>query len=139
MEKVDELEKLLREWIKIEEDAINKLSEKEKLSKNVVANLLLHEIIIDSTSHINMLEAIIDVINGKVDTKATIEVSLEEIRDHIRMEEKALDFAKKTIEKINNKAVKLLLQHIIEDEERHHEILEKLAKNFLKATSKSTS
>jgi rubrerythrin len=80
-----------------------------------------------------------DVLHGKVDTKATIGVSLKEIHDHMKMEEKALDFAKEAVEKINNKAVKLLLQHIIEDEEKHHEILERLAKNFIKATSKSTS
>jgi len=134
-EKTDELEKLLKEWIKIEEDVIGKLSEKEKLSKNVVANLLLHELIIDSMSHINMLQTIIEVIHGKVDSKETIGVSLEEIRNHINMEEKALEFANEAIEKIDNKVVKLLLQHIADDEKRHHQILEELAKNFLKVTA----
>ena len=134
-EKTDELEKLLKEWIKIEEDVIGKLSEKEKLSKNVVANLLLHELIIDSMSHINMLQTIIEVIHGKVDSKETIGVSLEEIRNHINMEEKALEFANEALEKIDNKVVKLLLQHIADDEKRHHQILEELAKNFLKVTA----
>jgi rubrerythrin len=127
---------LITKQIAIENTAEKEMSEQEKKVDTVAAKLLLLEVRLDSYKHAKILEAILNVmgerteplwesrIKGYTDS-LTIKKRLEK---HIEQEKHALQQIEEVIKETKDEAIKLLLQHILEDEKKHHKIFETIIK-----------
>ena len=68
----------------------------------------------------------------KVDSYVDKLVVKRELERHIGMEQNALDLVKEEIDQTNDEGIKLLLQHIADDEDRHHTLLRTIVNNSYK-------
>ncbi|MDH5448318.1 MAG: hypothetical protein OEY24_01830 [Candidatus Bathyarchaeota archaeon] len=134
----ENLVKLIREQIKIEKNFATTIDEQIKNIRNVAAKLLLLETQKDSEKHAMILEGILDVISQKdakrlwdtlVDSYVDPLVVRRSLEDHIKTETAMLEHVKKEIKETEDKGIKLLLEHVASDEEKHHRILQTVIKH----------
>jgi bacterioferritin (cytochrome b1) len=135
------LVKLLKEQLKIERNFVTTIESQIKNVHNVAAKLLLLETQKDSEKHAMILEGILEVISQE-DAKPLWDTLLDSYVDklvvktnlerHIKTENAMIDLVKKEIKGTEDEGIKLLLQHIASDEEKHHEILQTVIKQAYK-------
>lgn len=140
MESKEKLIELIRKQIEIEEQ-VNKSVEKQlEIVHDAAAKLLLTEMKYDSKKHASILQGILDIIadsdtqlwDSKIHSYVDKRVVKKELEKHIGIEKETLDMAKEQMKHTNDKGVKLLLQHIAEDEDRHHKLLSTIVNNSYK-------
>jgi bacterioferritin (cytochrome b1) len=88
---------------------------------------------LDSQKHANILSAILTVLKGvppsktlwehRVDSYVDRFVVKKELEKHVEMETEVLNHVEDEIAQTQDEGFKLLLQHIAEDEKKHHKIL----------------
>jgi rubrerythrin len=122
----------LRTWIEVEEEVVYNIGRVRAESEGTIPSLLLYELVADSTKHINILNAIIDILEGRFKESTGNEVSYDFIKDHIETEKTALQFADRLRRETDNEDVKLLLSHIMEEEQRHHDTLIHISERYVK-------
>jgi rubrerythrin len=142
MENREELTQLIKEQIKIENDHIKRLDELQKKVDTAAAQLLLTEMRLDSQKHASILGGIIETLKGLPSAKTLWEFRVDsyvdklavkkELENHVKMETKVLNHVQEEIKKTKDEGLKLLLEHIAEDEKKHHKILETIVKNSYK-------
>ena len=135
------LVKLIKEQIKMEKNFVTIVDEQIKNVHNVAAKLLLLETQKDSEKHAMILEGILDVISQK-DAKSlwdTLQDSYidklvvkKNLERHIKTETAMLGLIKKEIKETKDEGIRLLLEHIASDEEKHHKILQTVVKQTYK-------
>jgi len=102
----------------------------------------LLEIRLDSQKHADILNGILEVLRGVPPSKTLWEYRIEsyidpfvvkrELESHIKREDEMLDHVEKEIKQTKDEGLKLLLQHIADDERKHHDILEAIVKHLHK-------
>lgn len=142
METKERLVELIRKQIEIEKENVVQVSETEKKVDNAAAKLSLLEIRLDSQKHADILNGILEVLRGIPPSKTLWEHRLEsyvdpfvvkrELESHIKREDEMLDHVEEEIKQTKDEALKLLLQHILDDERKHHKILETIVKHLHK-------
>lgn len=142
METKERLVELIRKQIEIEKENVVQVSETEKKVDNAAAKLSLLEIRLDSQKHADILNGILEVLRGIPPSKTLWEHRLEsyidpfvvkrELESHIKREDEMLDHVEEEIKQTKDEALKLLLQHIVDDERKHHKILETIVKHLHK-------
>lgn len=137
----DKLVELVKKQINIEKTFVETANKQMETVHNVAARLLLLETKKDSEKHALILEGILEVIgqeNAKPlwDTlqdsyvdKIVVRRSLE---SHIKTELTMLESVRKQIKETKDEGIKLLLEHIASDEEKHHKILQTVIKQAYK-------
>ena len=135
------LVELIKKQIKIEKNFVTTVDEQIKNMHNVAAKLLLLETQKDSEKHAMILKGILDVIIQK-DAKPLWDTLLDSYIDkvvirraldnHIKTEIEMLKHIKKETEETKDEGIKLLLEHIADDEEKHHKILQTIIKQAYK-------
>lgn len=134
----ENLVKLIKEQIKIEKNFVTTIDEQIKNVRNVAAKLLLLETQKDSEKHAMILEGILDIISQKgakrlwdslVDSYVDPLIVRSNLEDHIKIETAMLEHVKKEIKETKDEGIKLLLEHIASDEEKHHKILQTVIKH----------
>lgn len=140
METKERLVELVRKQIEIEKENVVQVSETEKKVGNAAAKLSLLEIQLDSQKHADILNGILEVLRGIPPSKTLFEHQLEsyvdpfvverELESHIKREDEMLDHVEEEIKQTKDEALKLLLQHIVDDEIKHHKILETIVKHL---------
>ena len=135
------LVELIKKQIKIEKNFVTTVDEQIKNMHNVAAKLLLLETQKDSEKHAMILKGILDVIVQK-DAKPLWDTLLDSYIDkvvirraldnHIKTEIEMLKHIKKETEETKDEGIKLLLEHIANDEEKHHKILQTIIKQAYK-------
>ena len=135
------LVELIKKQIKIEKNFVTTVDEQIKNMHNVAAKLLLLETQKDSEKHAMILKGILDVIIQK-DAKPLWDTLLDSYIDkvvirraldnHIKTEIEMLKHIKKETEETKDEGIKLLLEHIANDEEKHHKILQTIIKQAYK-------
>ena len=141
MEDREKLVKLIEEHIKIANEDVHSLIELEKSVNLSAAKLLVNEIKLDSKKHIGSLTAILDaLLNCCSPSKMLWEYKLDsyidpilvrkELENHVKMETNVLMHVKREISSTQDEGLKLLFQHIAEDEKKHHKIMETIIKNM---------
>lgn len=135
------LVELIKKQIKIEKNFVTTVDEQIKNMHNVAAKLLLLETQKDSEKHALILKGILDVIVQK-DAKPLWDTLLDSYIDkvvirraldnHIKTEIEMLKHIKKETEETKDEGIKLLLEHIANDEEKHHKILQTIIKQAYK-------
>jgi rubrerythrin len=142
METRERLIELIKKQIEIEENNVRQVSETEKKIDNAAAKMSLLEIRLDSQKHADILNGILEVLRGVPPSKTLWEYRIEsyidpfvvkrELESHIKREDEMLDHVEEEIKQTKDEGLKLLLQHIADDERKHHDILEAIVKHLHK-------
>lgn len=103
--------------------------------ENVLVRELIRGIALDSMKHANMLEAMVALISGaKVFlTEKESERIGGQIKRHIELEKQAIETYSTLLEHIKDERMRLLVDYILKDERRHHELLRKIDKIIVEA------
>ena len=135
------LEKLVKEQIGIERSFVTAVEKEIKDVHNVAARLLLLETQKDSEKHAIILEGILEVISQKdakplwdslQDSYVDKLVVKKNLENHVKTETTMLAHIEKEMKATEDEGIKLLLEHIANDEKKHHKILETVIKEAYK-------
>ena len=124
----EELKRFLEKQIVIEKDIVARVEENTKYTKNLLIKELIQGIAYDSLKHANMLSGLLALLTSKTPLISELEQKefVDGIREHIKLEELAIETYSKLIESTDNNKVKLIASYILEDEKRHHALLKKI-------------
>jgi rubrerythrin len=131
--------KLIQEQIGIEKESVARFAETEQRLGTDNAKLLLFEMRMDSQKHASILEAVLETLKGHPSANSSWQKAFDGFVDPIvvrREIEKHKDLAKsmqahlhREMSKTKDETMLALLGHLVEDERRHNEILDTIAKN----------
>jgi len=126
----EELVKFLKEQIKIENEIVGSLNRALVEIKNPAVKGTLKGISLDSLKHAEMYVAAVTILTRV--PPALAEKHLDEQRElvekHIQIEARLIKRIAEVVPSIKNEKVKLLLNAILSDERRHHELLKEVLK-----------
>jgi len=121
----DELINFLKTQIKVENEIVDSLNNGLVEVKNPPVKGVLKGISLDSVKHAEMYAAATELLTSV--SQALSQEHLDKqralVEKHIRMEEELIKKISKVLPTVENAKVKLLLNAILGDEERHHELL----------------
>jgi rubrerythrin len=135
----EKLIQLIKTQIEIENEHVRKLGDLEKKIDTAAARLLLYEMRLDSQKHAGILTEILLTLKGVPPNKTLWDYRIDSyvdqlaiaraLENHVKMETDVLNHVQEEIEHTKDAGLKLLLQHIAADEEKHHEILNEVIKH----------
>lgn len=128
MSSTDELVALFKNQIKVEKEIVDSVTEGLADVENEAVKGVLKGISLDSTKHANMYSSAIDLLTTvpQALTEGNLDKQRELVEKHIRLEAQIIETLKNVVPSITNKKVKLLLEAILSDELRHHDLLKKV-------------
>jgi hypothetical protein len=128
MVKVEELAKILKDWQNLEDDTISFSEDLMKKSNNDFVKVIMEMIKRDSEKHKAMQQFVIDHL-----TKRAIEIApqdlvpLGDVLDrHLQAEAKSMGLANAAITKSKDFFANFIINYLMADEIKHHEMLTKL-------------
>jgi rubrerythrin len=124
----DELVALFKNQIKVEKEIVDSVTEGLADIDNEAVKGVLKGISLDSTKHANMYSSAIDLLTTvpQALTEGNLDKQRELVEKHIRLEAQIIETLKNVVPSVTNKKVKLLLEAILADEIRHHDLLKKV-------------
>jgi hypothetical protein len=131
MKKEKTLSNLIEEQIKLEKEIANKFRMLEGRVDSIAARLLIREMQLDTKKHAEILEAVLKVIGRPksfweftIDVEADKRTVKRELEEHVKAEGTMIRQIDEEMKKTKDEALKLLLNHFLEDEKKHHKGLE---------------
>jgi rubrerythrin len=128
LSKQDKLLKFLEEQIKVEQEIVESLDKALTSMENPAVKGTLKGISLDSLKHAQMYASAIELLTKA--PKALAEKQLDKQRNlvkrHIEIEARLIKRIGEQLPNIKDEKVKLLLSAILEDEKRHHELLNRV-------------
>lgn len=125
MKSKDELINFMKAQIKVENEIVDSLNSALVDVKNPPVRGVLKGISLDSVKHAEMYAAATELLTSV--SQALSQEHLDKqralVEKHIRMEEELIKKINKVLPTVENAKVRLLLDAILGDEERHHELL----------------
>ena len=118
--------KKLEEQKAFEDETAKRLTPLYNSTKNIILRMFIHRIILDTMKHSDMYQTLVDINTGAEVSYVEKERMTEELTRHVEEEAKMLNGAIELREKVEDENTRRLIEHIIEDEKRHHQILEEL-------------
>ncbi len=139
MQNKTDLMETLEKHRQLELKNVKMCQEKEHQLKNPAAQLMLYQIRMDSTKHAHILQTLINIL--KEDTPEIVwdyradrligqYLTEDELKTHAELEKEMIKQQEETIKSSGNPGVNMILQHIVEDEKRHHKIIMDMIKNL---------
>jgi rubrerythrin len=126
--------KFFQEQAKREEEIVRSLNDALENLKNPVVVSVLKGISLDSAKHADMYKAAENIVSV---APAMSEGELDRLEKvvswHITNEEKLMTHLDAAIKKTRDPRVKLLLESIMSDEKRHHELLKTIIDTIVRA------
>ena len=129
----NELLKFLKTQIKIEKTIVDSVNKNLSELENPVIKSVLRGISLDSEKHAEMYDGAVSLL-----TKVSQALSQEQfekqkklVKKHIRIETELIEKISNVISNIDNENVKFLLNTILADEKRHHELLQKILETLV--------
>ena len=124
----DELVGFLRKQINIEKEIVNSVNRSLSEIGNPAVKGVLKGISLDSMKHAEMYSAAVNLLTSVLPalTQENLDKQRELVKKHIRVEAELIEKITKKIPSIENEKVKLLLNAILTDEKRHHELLKRV-------------
>ncbi len=121
----DKLVDFLKKQMKVEYEIVSSLNNSLANIGNPTVKGVLKGVSLDSLKHAEMYDSAIKLLTSV--SQALTQENLDEqrklVEKHIALEAELIERISKTLPSIENKKVKLLLNAILEDERRHHELL----------------
>ena len=124
----DELVALFKNQIKIEKTIVDSVAKGLVDINNAAVKGVLKGISLDSTKHAEMYSSAINLLTSvsQALTEENLDKQRELVEKHIQLEEEIIKKLREVIPSVQNKKVKLLLDAILSDELRHHDLLKKV-------------
>lgn len=121
------------EQINLENTIVEKAQKAVEGMENVLIRELILGIALDSKKHAGMLSAIVSIY-----TKPTPSVAEEfgedlkkTIAEHIELERQAIDTYQEKLETTENENEKIIIKAILNDEKKHHKLLQTIQKMII--------
>lgn len=119
-----ELVAFFHEQEKLEEEIVKSVNKALETIKNPVVKAVLKGISYDSSKHAEIYRSAAQIIAvAPALTEEEFKHLEEVVRWHIENEEKLIERLREAIDKTANDRVKFLLESILADEKRHHDLL----------------
>ncbi len=129
-EAISNLLKVLKDWQKIEDAAVENTAKIIVQTENPLIKLVMEIINQDSAVHKKAQQLLIDHFEKK-----TIAFNPDEMKkfwdlveEHDKIEKKTIELAKKSLEQTNSPIVKYILSYLLTDEQKHDRLLEEIEK-----------
>jgi len=124
----DELVGFLEKQIRIENKIVKSLNSSLRKIGNPTVKGVLKGISLDSVKHAEMYASAITLLTmvSQALTQESLDKQRELVEEHIRIEAELIQRISEVISSIKNEKVRLLLNAILLDEKRHHELLKKV-------------
>jgi rubrerythrin len=124
----DELTVFLEKQIEIENKIVESLNSSLREIGNPTVKGVLKGISLDSVKHAEMYASAVKLLTSvsQALTQENLDKQRELIKEHIRIEAELIKRISEVIPSIENEKVRLLLNAILLDEKRHHELLKKV-------------
>jgi hypothetical protein len=121
----DELINFMKAQIKVENEIVDSLNNALVDVKNPPVRGVLKGISLDSVKHAEMYAAATELLTSvsQALTQEHLDKQKALVEKHIRMEAELIQKISKVLPSVENEKVKLLLNAILADEKRHHELL----------------
>ena len=124
----DKLLKFMENQISLENKIVKSIKDSaDKIDNEAVSTALLG-ISLDSKKHAMMYRSAISLMttSSAALNQEQLDLQKKVVNDHIKMEEAVIKELEKMLPTVENEKVELLLKAILQDEERHHKLLNKL-------------
>jgi len=130
----DELVGFLEEQIKVENSIVASLNDALKQIENPAVKGTLKGISLDSVKHAEMYASAVSLLTKvpKALTQEHLDEHRELVEKHIRLEARLIRRISEELPKVKNAKVRLLLNAILSDEKRHHELLKQVLEILVK-------
>jgi rubrerythrin len=128
------LVKFIKEQIEIEKEIVNSLSRGIADITNPAVSETLRGISFDSMKHGEMYSAALELLTSapQAITQEQLDRQRELVEKHIRIEASIIKRISDALPSVSNEKVRLLLNAILEDEKRHHELLRRVLEILVK-------
>jgi rubrerythrin len=126
-----ELLEMIERAIKVEKQAVKLYKETANTVDNAAVKLIIDELGMDSGKHAKMYQTIERVLRKQPysfkdfhEEKWTDKlVAKRDLSKHIEIEKQMIELLQEQIKIVKQPTIKAILEHILEDEHRHHKIL----------------
>ncbi len=126
-EKVDsQTLEMLKEQKAFEDETVKRLTPFYDSIQNPLAKLFIRRIILDTMKHSVTYQTLIDLDKRALVGDIVRETMAEKLKTHIIEEGKMLNQAEKISESIKDEKFKKILESIVEDERKHHKVLQEM-------------
>ncbi|MGD2066009.1 MAG: ferritin-like domain-containing protein [Candidatus Bathyarchaeota archaeon] len=134
MSSKDELVDLFKNQIKIEQTIVDSVKEGLTEIENPAVKGVLNGISLDSLKHAQMYSSAITLLTSvpQALTEGNLDKQKELVKKHIQLEALVIQKLREIIPSVQNEKVKLLLNAILDDEKRHHALLQKVLEILVK-------
>ena len=124
----DKLVKFLENQITLENQIVKSITESAEKIDNEAVSTALQGISLDSKKHAMMYKSAISLMTttSAALNDEQLELQKKVVDDHIKMEEAVIKELDKMIPSVENDKVEILLKAILQDEKRHHKLLNTL-------------
>ncbi len=125
----EELKAQCEKSIAFEDQIVQAVNKSTDALKNRLLKELLRGVAFDSMKHALIFRAIIGLLEfAPAISDEDNTVLNRDIKVHIENEEKAIKIYEEMLGKVDNEKIKFMLETIIADEKRHHELLKTISK-----------
>jgi rubrerythrin len=130
----DDLVKFLKDQIKVENKIVDSLNKSLPEIGNQTVKGVLKGISLDSVKHAEMYASAVSLLTsvGKALTQENLDMQKDLVEKHIQIEAELIEKIGRMLPSVKDKKVRLLLNAILSDEKRHHELLKKVLEILVK-------
>ncbi len=127
----EELLKMIARQISVEKQAVTLYKKTAQTVDNAAVKLIIDELGMDSGKHAKMYETIERVLKKQPYSFKDFHeerwtdklVAKRDLQQHIDIEAKMIELLQEEIRMVQQPTIKAILEHILEDEKRHHKVL----------------
>lgn len=130
----EELIEFLKKQIEIENKIVSSLNSSLSEMRNPAVKGILKGISLDSVKHAEMYYSAVTLLTRVQPalTQEQLDKQKELVEKHIKLEAELIDKISRKLPNIKDKKVNLLLNAILTDEKRHHQLLKKILEILVK-------
>ena len=124
----DKLIKFLENQISLENKIVKSITDSADMIENEAVSTALRGVSLDSTKHAMMYRSAISLMttSSVALNQEQLDLQKKVVSDHIKMEEAVIKELETMLPAVKNDKVELLLKAILQDEVRHHKLLNTL-------------
>ena len=134
MSSKEELVQFLKDQIKVENKIVESLNKSLPEIGNPTVKGVLKGISLDSVKHAEMYSSAVMLLTtvSKALTQENLDKQKDLVEKHVKLEAELIQKIAKTLPNVKDKKVRLLLEAILSDERRHHELLKNVLEILVK-------
>lgn len=124
----EDMSRFFEKQIFVENEIVSSINKALVKIRNPAVKGVLKGISLDSVKHAEMYKAAIELLSSVPPalTQAEFDELLKFVKKHIAEEEKAILSMEEVMNQVEDEKVKLLLEAIFSDEQRHHKLLSEI-------------